>query len=284
MTFLEHLEELRWHLIRITLAILIVGIVVFIYVREFTDQILLAPYSSDFPTHQLLCELDPSVCFNNSPLSEAGFSTSPKSFYFQANSPTEEFMRAMVVAFFAGLVVTFPYTCWELWRFIKPGLRSKEIRAARGFVFFTSLLFASGIVFAYYVVVPFSVSFLTNFSISENVVKLWKISDVIELIVLICLTGGILFQLPVLAFFLSRIGIVTPQLMRSYRRHSIVGIFVISAILTPADVMSQIVLAAPLLILYEMSIFVSSYVYKQKAKEELEEIKKMREANLSNSQ
>lgn len=266
MTFLEHLERLRWHIIRAVGGVVFAAIIVGFNVTYVTDNIILAPYKADFVTHKWICQMDDELCFEKSQVFQQSQFADPK-FSLMAARPSEEFTRAIMIALFAGFFIAFPYVFWEFWRFVKPGLYEKEQKSARGFVFFTSFLFFLGVAFAYYVIAPFSISFFANFSLSDSVVKMWKIGDVISLIVTICIAGGLLFQMPVFSYFLSKIGILTPKTLKQYRRHAVVVIFITSAIITPADVMSQVLLALPLVILYEISIMVSRSIEKKRVKE-----------------
>ena len=256
MSFIDHLEELRWHLIRIFLAIAVVGVTIFIYIKPFLETFVLAPFRKDFPTHAFICKYQPSLCFNEIQVD------------FIAIDPYEQFLMAFTVSFFGGIIVTFPYIVWELWRFIRPGLTPAERGTIRGNVFFISLLFFLGVLFAYYVIVPFSVSFLSGFKIADNVLNQWKIGKVIWLVTQVVMGGALMFQLPMVSYYLSKLGILTPRFMRSYRRFAIVILLIIAAIITPPDVVSQILVFLPLMLLYEISIIVSAVVERNAQKEE----------------
>jgi sec-independent protein translocase protein TatC len=268
MSFLDHLEELRWHLIRSVCVLLVAVIVMFFNIRFVTDEIILAPYSSEFPTYKYICQLSPDFCFENNKVNPQGAQhITGGQIIFQATDPSEEFMRAIFIAFIGGLVIAFPYLCWEIWRFVKPGLHPHERKGTRGFVLATSFLFFSGLLFSYYVIAPFTISFLSNFSLSEKIVKIWKIGEVISLVVMLCLAGGVLFEMPVLAYFLAKMGVLGSATLSQFRKHAVIVIFIVSGILTPsADVFSQLGLALPLLLLYEVSIWVVKYVNKQEEK------------------
>jgi len=268
MSFLDHLEELRWHLVRSVGVLMIAVIVMFFNIRFVTDEIILAPYSSEFPTYKYICQLSPDFCFDNKKVNPQGAQhITGGQIVFQATDPSEEFMRAIFIAFVGGLVIAFPYLCWEIWRFVKPGLHAHERKGTRGFVFATSFLFFSGLLFSYYVIAPFTISFLSNFSLSEKIVKIWKIGEVISLVVMLCLAGGVLFEMPVLAYFLAKMGVLGSATLSQFRKHAVIVIFIVSGILTPsADVFSQLGLALPLLLLYEVSIWVVKYVNKQEEK------------------
>ncbi|MFZ0280391.1 MAG: twin-arginine translocase subunit TatC [Bacteroidales bacterium] len=267
MSFLEHLEELRWHIIRSILAIVIMMIVAFVFKNLLFDKVVLAPKNSTFITNRMLCELghflaeklsfkNPDMlCINTKPLNLISIK--------MAGQLTTHITVAMV----AGLILAFPVIIREFWLFFKPALHSNEAQHARGAVLASTLLFFMGVLFGYFLLAPLSIHFLNSYTISAGVVNQINIRSFIGTLTSICLATGIVFELPVVAFFLTKIGVITPSFMRKYRKHAIVIIFVLSAIITPPDVFSQTLVAIPLLILYEISIFISARVLKQKEKE-----------------
>lgn len=241
--FWAHLEDLRWHLWRSVIVIFGLGIVAFWKIDWLVGKVLLGPLRSDFPTARLLCRL--------------GECPPPLSLRLQAVHPTEQFVKAMVLALATGLAVGFPYVVWELWRFIRPGLYRHERQALRGIVGYISVLFLLGIGFAYFVIVPFMMYFFASFRLAETIENIWRIGDVISLVVQTCLAVGLVFQLPVLLWGLSQAGIVTAQGLRQLRRYAILLAVVLGGILTPSpDVLSQLLLAMPLWGLYEVSILI----------------------------
>jgi sec-independent protein translocase protein TatC len=261
MTFLEHLEELRWHLLRSGAAILVFTILGFIFHQEIFRSVILAPKYPDFWTYRMLCKLGAVV---NAP----GLCVKELDFIIISRDPTGQFMMAITYSIVIGLVVAFPYIFWELWRFITPGLKREERRAARGGVFWVSLLFFTGVAFGYYVVAPLAINFLANFKVDPSVANQFDISSYISLLIMMVLACGLTFQLPVVAAVLSQIGLLTPAFMREYRRHAFLVILVIAAIITPSpDVFSQLLVAAPLYILYEISIGISGRVNRRRLKE-----------------
>lgn len=266
MSFLDHLEELRWHLVRSVIAIAFGGIFVFVYVKEIVDNIIIAPFSPDFPTNKYLVLINPSLHFEKLDV------TNPR---FIAISPYEQFLLAFTIAMFGGIVLVFPYLVWEIWRFIKPGLHDKEKNKLRGNVLVISFLFFIGLLFSYYVVAPFSVAFLSTFSLSDYAQNQWKIGEVVSLIIQLVLGGAVFFELPIVVYYLTKLGVVTPQFLRTYYRHAIVVLLIIAAIITPPDVISQILIFLPLLLLYQVSIWVSAVVVRNREKEEQAELKKM---------
>jgi sec-independent protein translocase protein TatC len=266
MSFLEHLEELRWHIIRSILAIVILMIVAFCFKNVLFNDIVLAPKNPTFITNRLLCELGhylaqhinlkhPDVlCINTKPVNLIAIK--------MAGQLTTHITVAMV----AGLILAFPVIIREFWMFFKPALHSNEAKYAKGAVLASSLLFFTGVLFGYFLLAPLSIYFLTSYQISADVVNQINVRSFIGTLTSICLATGVVFELPIVAFFLTKIGIITPTFMRKYRRHAIVVIFIVAAIITPPDVFSQTLVAIPLLILYEVSIFISARVMKQKAK------------------
>ncbi|MFN0202362.1 MAG: twin-arginine translocase subunit TatC [Bacteroidia bacterium] len=255
MSFLDHLEELRWHLVRSLVAIAVGAIVLFFYISQFIEKVVLAPFSATFPTNKFLCKLNPQLCFDK------------VNVIFIAISPYEQFLMAFTLSFVVGFVAAFPYIIWEIWRFIKPGLQKSEQRKLRGNVFIISFLFFLGVFFSYYVITPFSVAFLSTFKIAEAVQNQWKIGEVIGLVTQITLGGAIFFELPIVIYYLTLLGVVNPQFLRAYRRHAIVILLIIAAIITPPDILSQVLIFMPLLMLYEISILISAVVAKRQQKE-----------------
>ena len=181
--------------------------------------------------------------------------------------PYEQFIKSITLSFIIGFICSFPYFIWEIWRFIKPGLHGSERKYLRGFVFSSSFLFFLGISFAYFIIVPFSAQFLANYSISEQVDNQWTFGQVIGFVSRLVLAGGIMFQLPIVVYFLSKIGVVTPESMKKYRRHAIVVLLILAAIITPPDVTSQVLIFLPLYLLYTISIWISKIVNRRRDKD-----------------
>lgn len=265
MSFLDHLEELRWHVVRSVFAILGFTIAAFIAGPWIFKNIIFAPAYVSFPTFQWLCKLgelvnmEETLCVQDLP------------FKVQSRLMTGQFTMHLTSSLVIGLIVSFPYVAWEIWRFIKPGLQSSERRYSRGAVFFISILFFMGVCFGYYVLAPLAVYFLSNYSISDMIVNEFDITSYVGTITTLVLGSGLLFQLPIVVYFLSQVGIVTPQFLRQYRKHAIVIILVIAAIVTPPDPLSQVLITFPLYMLYEFSIFISALVVRRKLKEEARE-------------
>jgi sec-independent protein translocase protein TatC len=260
MSFLEHLEELRWHIIRSVLAVLVFMIAAFVFKDFIFGQVILGPKRPDFITNRLLCQLGEllnasALCINTTPLNLINIKMSG------------QLTTHITVSLVAGLILAFPVILWEFWRFFKPALKTNEARYAKGAVFAASMLFFTGVLFGYYLLAPLSIHFLSSYEIDPMVVNQINIRSYIGTITSIGLATGVVFELPIIAFFLTKIGVVTPSLMRQYRRHSIVIIVILSAIITPPDIFSQLLVSIPLLILYEVSIFISGRVMKQKEKD-----------------
>jgi sec-independent protein translocase protein TatC len=263
MSFLQHLEELRWHIIRAILAIVFFMIIAFLFKTILFNKIILGPKSPDFITNRLLCQLgeylkSTALCINTKPLNLINIKM------------TGQFTTHVTVAMVAGLILAFPVITWEFWQFFKPALKANEARYAKGAVLAASGLFFVGVLFGYFMLAPLSIHFLSSYEVDPSVVNQINVRSYIGLLTSICLATGLVFELPIIAFFLTKIGILTPEFMRKYRRHSIVVIFIVAALITTPDVFSMTLVAIPLLILYEVSIFISARVIKQKAKDRKE--------------
>jgi sec-independent protein translocase protein TatC len=263
MSFFDHLEELRWHIIRSIISILVFTIAAWIYQKEIFGGIIMAPTKATFWTNRMLCKLAGMTGIE-------GLCFKPAAFILQSREVSGQFMMAFSQSIMVGLLFAFPYFFWEIWRFIKPGLRVKEARAARGAVFWVSLLFFLGVLFGYYVVSPMAINFLASYQLDESIQNQFDINDYISLLSTMTLACGITFQLPMISFVLSQVGILTPTLMRENRRYAIVVILIIAALITPSpDAISQLLVTTPLLGLYEISIWVSARVKKRKDAEML---------------
>lgn len=262
MSFVGHLEELRWHVIRALAAVLIFTIAAFIVAPWVFENIIFAPAKVDFITFKVLCSFGKFVG------SEDGFCVQEIPFRLQSRLMTGQFSMHIKASLIIGLIISFPYIIWELYRFIRPGLHLHERKYSRGAVAGVSFLFLTGILFGYYVLCPIMISFLANYQISDMIVNEFDITSYVGTIIGLLLGTGLLFQLPMIIFFLSNIGIVTPSILRKKRKHAIVIILVLGALITPtADPLSQSLIAIPLYILYEVSIMISASVYKRKLAE-----------------
>lgn len=263
MSFLDHLEELRWHIIRSVGSILVFTIVAWIFQKEIFGGIIMAPSKSTFWTNRMLCRLADATGVEGLCFKQADF-------ILQNREVSGQFMFALTQSIMVGLLFAFPYFFWEIWRFVKPGLKMKEAKAATGAVFWVSMLFFTGVAFGYFVVSPMAINFLANFKLDESIQNQYDISDYLSLLSTMTLACGVTFQLPMIAFVLSQVGVLTPAFMREYRRHAIVVILILAAIITPSpDMISQLLVTLPLLALYEVSIVVSARVNKRRELEML---------------
>ncbi|MFZ7116540.1 MAG: twin-arginine translocase subunit TatC [Bacteroidota bacterium] len=259
MSFLGHLEALRWHIFRSAVAVMVLAVVFFFFKEFLFDDVLLAPKHPDFLTYRALCAISHRVGLGE----DLCISVMP--FSLISTDLSAQFTTHMWVAFIAGFVVSFPYIIWELWRFIKPALTTTERKFATGIVFYTSFLFLTGILFGYYVITPMTVNFLGSYQVSAEVSNTITLDSFISTVTTMTLIAGIVFELPMLVYFLSRIGVLTPKFMRDYRRHATVVILILAAVITPtSDVTTLMLVAIPLYFLYEISIFVSAYVLRSK--------------------
>ncbi len=261
MSFLDHLEELRWHIVRSVVAIMVLMIVAFVFTPWIFQNIIFAPTRVDFPTFRWLCDLGHLTG------SEDSLCAKPFPFKIQSRYMTGQFTMQFLAAFVIGFIIAFPYVFWEMWSFVKPGLKTNERRGSSGAVFAVSFLFLLGISFGYFLMCPLMTWFFASYSISDVIVNEFDITSYVSTFIALVFGSGLLFQLPVVVFFMTKIGLLTPAFMRTYRRHSYIVILIIGAIVTPPDPLSQMLISTPLFLLYEISIFISAYVVRQKRKE-----------------
>lgn len=262
MSFLDHLEELRWHLIRSTLAIVIIGSVAFL-MREFIfDIVLFGPKKMDFPTYRFFCKvatllgIDSDFCADELP------------FTIQSRLMGGQFSAHIWTSIWAGFIVGFPYVLYEMWKFISPGLHENERKYSKGFIFSASLLFFMGALFGYYVVAPLSINFLGTYQVSQEVTNEFDLASYVRTVRISVIACGLIFELPIIVYFLTKVGLVTPEILRKYRKISLVVVLILSAVITPPDIASQVVVALPILVLYQISIYISKRVIKRQEKKE----------------
>jgi sec-independent protein translocase protein TatC len=265
MSFFDHLEDLRWHLIRSAIAIAVVSVFGFIYTKEILDNVIFGPTNAGFPSYGLLCKFGHLLRLGDK------LCITPVKVEFQNFKMAGQVMLQFKLAFIIGVVVAFPYIFWEFWRFVKPALKEKELRGARGIIFWVSFQFFLGIAFAYFLMAPFTINFLAGYTVTDKAVNQFFIDDYFSLMTQIVLGMGVLFELPILVYFLTKIGLLTPDFMRAYRRHAVVVILVLAAVITPPDVVDQLLVFTPLYLLYEISIFISKRALKQMDEKEQEE-------------
>lgn len=267
MNFVDHLEELRWHIIRSLLAVLIGAIVIFIYIDWVYDMIIMGPVRNDFISYRLFCQLSHALRLGDT----LCMPPVPKDLKFLGDTVSGPFMSAIQIGLIGGFVFAFPYVFWEFWRFVKPALSPKELKYSRNAIFWVSFFFFLGAAFGYFVLGPFTFNFLANFTLGTKGYYQYMptLSDYIDNLVNIILGCGLAFQLPILAYVLTRIGLITPAFLKTYRKYAYVAILVIAAIITPSpDWTSQMIVFLPLLMLYEVSVLISVRVYKQEQKKQ----------------
>ncbi len=260
MSFLDHLEELRWHLIRSVVSIIIIGSLAFLFKDFIFDTLLFGPKNINFITYRWFCNISEILGQGNS------FCIQEMPFRIQSRTMAGQFSAHLWTSILAGFIVSFPYILYELWKFISPGLNNYERKNARGFILIASLLFFTGVLFGYYIITPLSINFLGNYSVSDEVFNDFDLSSYISLLRASVLASGLIFELPIIIYFFTKIGIVTPSFLKSNRKFSLVILLSLSAIITPPDIASQIIVCIPLLILYEVSIFISGIVYSRQEK------------------
>lgn len=266
MTFIEHLEELRWHIVRSILAILVAAIVIFIYRDWVFDNIIMGPVDNDFVTYTWLCQFSHFLHIGDS----LCMPPIPSNYSLLMTTVSGPFMSAIQIGIVGGFIVAFPYIFWEFWRFIKPALSARELKYSRNAIFWVSFFFFLGAAFGYFLLGPFTYNFLANFQLGSKGFYEYKpaIADYMENLINIVLGCGIAFELPVLAYVLTKIGLITPRFLTTYRKYAYVSILVIAAIITPSpDWTSQMIVFIPLAMLYELSVMVAKRVYKRDQEE-----------------
>jgi sec-independent protein translocase protein TatC len=267
MTFWEHLEALRWHLVRSIVVVVVLGVVAFLNKDIIFNYIILAPKSSNFITYRLLCEFGRWAANYLPFVSADALCIKDFSLTLINIKMAGQFLIHLYISVFAGIILAVPYILWEVWRFIKPALYKHEQQHASGAVFWSSFLFLLGVFFSYFLIVPLAVTFLGTYNVSETVENQIALNSYISTVVSLTFAVGLVFELPIFVFFLTKVGVVTPAFMRRSRKAMIVVVLIIAAIITPPDVFSQILVAIPLLGLYEISIIISTRVYRRRKAE-----------------
>lgn len=263
MSFLDHLEELRWHILRSLAAVVVFAIALFLFHKSFFAHVIMAPTKEGFFSFKIFCKLSNAIGMGDK------LCITPTAFEVIAVGFGETFITAIKISIVSGIILAFPYILYELWKFIKPGLYEQEVKLAKGFVAICSFLFLTGILFGYYIITPFGVNFLMSFNLPE-VVNKPTLASYISYLVMFTVPAGIIFELPVIVYFFAKLGLVTAENMKKYRRHAIIGILLCSALLTPPDVVTQFLIGIPLYFLYEISIIIAKRVQKNEAKKELQ--------------
>ena len=261
MSFVDHLEILRGHLFRSAVAIAIGAVVVGVYNKFFVRDVLMGPTHDDFPTYSVLCRIGQSLHIDRLCMKGIGVK-------MQSTAVSGQFSVFFNVILIGGFIIAFPYVFWQFWKFIKPALTKKELRNTRGVIFWVSFLFFIGVMFGYFVIAPYTVSFFANFQLDTNIENRWTITSYLDTLVPLILGTGLAFQLPLVMYFLAKVGIVSAAFLRKYRKHAIVIMLIVAGVITPPDVLSQIIVTLPLILLYEVSIIL---VKKVERREQLEE-------------
>jgi sec-independent protein translocase protein TatC len=259
MSFLNHLEILRWTLIRSTLAVLFFGVIAF-SVKEFIfDKIILSPKDPSFYTYRFLCSISQK-------LGTQGLCIDEIPFIVQSRTMAGQFSAHIWTSITAGFILAFPFILWEIWKFIKPGLYPKERKNAKSFIIVSSFLFFIGILFGYYVITPLSINFLGAYRVAEEVRSNIDLSSYIRLLRVSVLSAGLIFEMPIIIYFLTEMGLVTPEFLKKYRKYALVLVLILSALITPPDIISQIIVAIPMMILYQVSITISKVIIRKEKK------------------
>lgn len=255
---MDHLEELRWHIVRSLIAVIIVAIAIFVNMDFYFDKVIMGPIRPDFISYDFLCRFSHWIGAGDS------LCVPPTHARLQATTFGSQFISSITIAFMSGFIIAFPYIFWEFWRFIKPALTDKELKTTRFAILFVSFFFFAGAAFGYYLLAPFTFSFLGNYQLGDMQMLETRpmLSDYIDNLVNITLGAALAFQLPVVAYVLTRIGLITPSFLKTYRKYAYVAILIVAAVITPSpDWMSQMIVCVPLIILYEFSIVISKRIY-----------------------
>jgi sec-independent protein translocase protein TatC len=262
MSFMDHLEDLRWLLVRSTAAVLITAVAVFFVSDYIFDVILFGPIDPNFITYRSFCDLSHFLGFEDS------ICVTKLDFILQNTSMEGQVNILIWICIVAGLILAFPYILWELWKFISPALYAKEKKSAKLFIFSASILFFIGVLFGYFIVVPMSVNFFATFKVSELVKNEFNIESYVGMLKSSVIASGLFFEMPIIVYFLTRLGLVTPAFLRKYWKWAVVIILIVAAIVTPPDVVSQVIVAIPMLLIYELSILISKVVHRKQLKAE----------------
>ncbi len=259
MSFLNHLEVLRWTLVRSSLAVFAFGIIAFLMKNFIFNSILLAPKDPSFVTYRFLCSVSQSFGTNGLCIDEIPF-------IVQSRTMAGQFSAHIWTSITFGFIMAFPYIVYEVWKFLKPALYEKERKNAKSFIIITSLLFFTGILFGYFVITPLSINFLGSYRVADEVKNNFDLSSYTGLLKASCLSAGFIFELPIVIYFLTKMGLVTPEFLKKYRKYALVLVLILAAIITPPDIISQVIVAIPMIVLYEVSIKISRYIIKKEEK------------------
>jgi sec-independent protein translocase protein TatC len=264
MSFIDHLEALRWHVVRSLLVVMGAAIVFFVFIDWIFDNVIMGPTRNNFISYRVLCSLSHTLRMGDS------LCMPPMVLNLQVNSVSGTFMSSITIAFVGGIIVALPYVLWEVWRFVKPALKPGELTYTRGVIFWISLFFFTGAAFGYFLLAPFTFNFLANYKIGTLDILLYRptLADYLDSLIDITLGSGVAFELPMASWILSKMGLVTPSFLRAYRKYAYVVLLVLAAVITPSpDWGSQLIVVIPLVLLYELSIIISAQVNKKREKE-----------------
>lgn len=253
MGFLDHLEELRWHVIRAGISVVFFAVLALVFQNEVFEYIIYAPKKPDFITYEIFCNISEATCFR------------PPTLQLITRELGEQFFTGLTVSLYIGIIISFPYIFYEFWRFIKPGLYQNEIKVANRLIGVTSLLFMVGIGFGYYVIAPFAITYLGSYSVGTEAINSPTLASYVSYLTMFTLPVGLAFELPVVVYFLAKIGLLGPVVMKKYRREAFLVIFIVAAIITPPDALTQILVGIPMYFLYEISILVAARVVRDAA-------------------
>jgi sec-independent protein translocase protein TatC len=262
MSFIEHLDVLRGHLFKSAVAVAVGAIIMAVYNKFIVTRILMGPTHQDFWTYRALCDVGRKWGFGDK------LCMAEIHLRMQSNAVAGQFDTYFNIILIGGFIIAFPYVFWQFWKFTKPALKEKELRNTRGVIFWVSMLFFLGVLFGYFVIAPYTISFFANFSLDTNIENIWTISSYFTTISQLILGAGLAFQLPLVMYFLAKIGVVSAAYLRRVRKYAILVIVIVTSIITPPDMLSTIIASVPLILLYEISILLCVKVEKKEAKEE----------------
>lgn len=264
MTFVDHLEALRWHIVKSLASVMIGTVIAFINMNFFFDKVIMGPAHKDFITYRVLCSAGHKIGLGDAMCLE------DINIKLQSTEMSSQFLMSFTIAIVVGFVLAFPYIFWQVWKFIRPALKPKEKKKTRGIIFWVSLLFFLGVCFGYFVIAPYTVNFFAAYSLSPLIENKFLISDYIDTITQLALGTGLVFQLPLVVFFFTKIGLLNAGFLRTYRKYAIVVVLVVAAVITPPDVISQLIVTIPLWLLYEISIGIAARVERDNKRKEAE--------------
>lgn len=265
MSFIEHLDVLRSHLFRSAVAIAVGAIVMAIYNKFIVQQVLMGPTNADFATYVYLCKISARLGLGGA------LCMTEIHVQMQNTQVAGQFNIYFNVILIGGFILAFPYVFWQFWKFTKPALKPNELKNTRGVIFWVSLLFFLGILFGYFIIAPYTINFFSNFKLDPKISNDWMVSDYFSTIVPLILGSGLAFQLPLVLYFLAKIGVVSASYLRRMRKYAILIIVIVASIITPPDMLSTVVASVPLLLLYEISILLCVKVEKKKKLDEAKE-------------